>query len=77
MPTLLKKDGFRIFFYANDHFSRHVHCIGHGGEVKIILNSLELVHNFAMKPKDLKRALKIVEVNRLSFMNQWDEFFEK
>ena len=77
MPTLLNKDGFRFFFYANDHLPRHVHWIGHGGEIKIILKNLELVHNFAMKTNDLKRALKIVEVNRLSFMGQWDEFFEE
>jgi hypothetical protein len=27
MPTLLDKDGYKFFFYANEHLPKHVHVL--------------------------------------------------
>ena len=27
MPTLLRQDGFKFFFYANEHEPKHIHVI--------------------------------------------------
>ena len=32
MPTIFKKDGYRFFFYSNEHLPIHVHVTHGGGE---------------------------------------------
>jgi len=39
MPTLLIYDGFKFFFYANEHEPKHVHVIKGGDFAKIELLS--------------------------------------
>ena len=74
MPTLLNLNGFKFFFYANEHEPKHVHVIYGGDFAKIELESLRVVKNF-MKPKDLQRALQIISEHREEFERRWDEYF--
>jgi hypothetical protein len=74
MPTLLLQDGFKFFFYANEHEPKHIHVEKSGEFVKIELKTLRVVHNY-MKPKDLKKALSIVQLNQNNFERKWDEYF--
>jgi len=60
MPTLLNKDGFKIFFCANEHEPRHIHVSKVEGFFKIELETLRIVNNH-MKPKDLRKAMAIVD----------------
>ena len=76
MPTLLLEDGFKFFFYANEHEPKHIHVTKSGDFVKIELATLHVVNNH-MKPKDLKKALAIVELHRAEFEAKWDEYFSK
>ena len=76
MPTLLIADGFRFFFYANEHEPKHVHVVNGDDFVKIELASLKVSQNY-MKPKDLKQALALVEAHRTQFERQWDEYFSQ
>ena len=52
MPTLLNLNGFKFFFYANEHEPKHVHVIYGGDFAKIELASLRVVKSF-MKPRRL------------------------
>ena len=74
MPTLLFKDGFKFFFYANEHEPCHVHVIKGDGYCKIEITDFKVVHKH-MKPKDLKKALLLVKAHRNEFMRQWYEYF--
>ncbi|MEQ1635935.1 MAG: DUF4160 domain-containing protein [Methylococcales bacterium] len=74
MPTLLMLEGFKFFFYANEHEPKHIHVMKGGDFTKIELQSLAVTHNY-MKPKDLKRALEIVKYNQAEFERKWDEYF--
>jgi len=76
MPTLLDKDGYKFFFYANEHLPKHVHVLKGDGYAKIELLSLRVVENF-MKPAELKKALSIAEQYRFEFGRKWDEYFSK
>ena len=76
MPTLLIADGFRFFFYANEHEPKHVHVVKGDDFVKIELASLKVSQNY-MKPKELKQELALVEVHRTQFERQWDEYFSQ
>ena len=74
MPTLLNQDGFKFFFYANEHEPMHIHIMRSDGFAKIELEDLKVVQNY-LKPKDLKDALAIVKENRENFKRIWNEWF--
>ena len=76
MPTLLQQDGFKFFFYANEHEHepQHIHVERAGDFAKIELATLRAVSNY-MKPKDLKKALSIVAENQKHFVRAWNEYF--
>jgi hypothetical protein len=74
VPTLLKQNGFKFFFYANEHEPKHIHVIKGEGFAKIELETLKVTQNF-LKPKDLKIALEIIKQNQINFIRVWDEWF--
>jgi len=76
LPTLLLKNGFKFFFYANEHEPKHIHVTKDDAFAKIELKSLRVVHNY-LKPKELKFALSIIEQNRDNFERIWDEWFNQ
>jgi len=76
MPTLLLQDGFKFFFYANEHEPKHIHVMKSGDFAKIELSTLQVVRN-NMKLNELKKALSIVTQHRIQFEEQWDEYFNQ
>jgi hypothetical protein len=74
VPTLLNKNGFKFFFYANEHEPKHIHVMKGEGFVKVELESLKVVQNY-LKAKDLKMALEIIKENQSNFIRIWDEWF--
>lgn len=76
MPTLLKIDGFKFFFYANEHEPKHIHVVKGDGFAKIELDTLHVIQNF-LKPKELKIAVEITKNNRINFERAWNEWFDK
>jgi hypothetical protein len=76
MPTLLIQDGFKFFFYANDHLPMHVHVEKAGGYAKFNLSALS-VEESCLKPADLRKAMEIMNQNSVEFIRRWNEFFHK
>ena len=74
MPTLLNKNGFKFFFYANEHEPKHIHIMNGSGFAKVELENLKVVQNY-FKSKDLKLALEIIKENKNKFERIWDEWF--
>jgi hypothetical protein len=57
MPTVFRKEGFRFFFYSNDHHPIHVHVQrGEGEAVFNIAEAVELRESSGMKVNDLARS---------------------
>ncbi|MBR4923993.1 MAG: DUF4160 domain-containing protein [Phascolarctobacterium sp.] len=75
MPTILVIFGLRFYFFANEHLPIHVHLENADGLAKIALEpEIKLVENNGIKPKDIKRAMSIVEQYREEFIEKWIEF---
>jgi hypothetical protein len=74
LPTLLNQNGFKFFFYANEHEPKHIHVMKNEGFAKIELANLNVVQNY-LKAKDLKEALEIIKENKSEFERRWDEWF--
>jgi len=77
MPTVFEQEGFRFFFYSNDHTPIHVHVRYAGGEaVFIVEESVELRESSGLKVRDLKRAQELAEEHRAVIVSKWHEFFD-
>jgi Domain of unknown function (DUF4160) len=80
MPTIVKRDGFRVVIYPNDHDPAHVHVIKNSGEVRIHLGNKDL----SEKPylitvegdisnKDVAKALNLVCEYQSELLIKWSE----
>lgn len=78
MPTVLRKDGFLVRIYLNDHLPSHVHVIKVEGEAKINLGDERERPNFItisgkMSNKDATQALKLIIENKTFILQKWRE----
>lgn len=77
MPTVLKIDGFRLFFYSDEgNEPVHIHVQYQSATAKFwITPAVLLVNNFGLKSSDLSKAAKIVEKNKTLIEDKWNEYF--
>ena len=68
MPTIKgfeKKAGFRFFFTSHDRGEKpHVHAVGSGGIMKVLLEDLAVEYSRGLKYSEERDILEIVEENR-------------
>lgn len=75
MPTIIYLFGLRFFFYSEEHLPIHIHVQNGDGRAKIIVSDMEVVENNGIKPKDIKRAIAIIEEYREEIIKAWNEYF--
>lgn len=74
MPSVFQKDGFRFFFYSNEHRPIHVHVrYGDGEAVFDVEESVELRESQNLKVRELAKAQQLAEENRLLIVEKWHE----
>jgi len=77
MPTIFEKDGFRFFFYSNDHRPIHVHVrYGKGEAVFEMEGRVELRESQGLKVRELSKAEKLAEENKNTIIEKWHEYFD-
>ena len=65
MPTIFEEDGYRFFFYSNEHRPVHVHVRFGGGEAIFnIGDQVELRESQGLKMRELSKAEKPAEKNK-------------
>ena len=74
MPKIFEKDGFKFFFYSNEHLPIQVHVRHGGGEaVFIVEESVELRESQGLNVKDLGKAQSLAEENKALIIKKWNE----
>lgn len=76
MPTLLIQDGFKFFFYANEHLPMHIHVQKGSGYAKIDLINLAVKENY-FRSAEIKKVLEITRQHQADFVRKWHEFFNQ
>jgi hypothetical protein len=77
MPTVFTQDGFRFFFYSNDHSPIHVHVRrGSGEAVFEVEEDIILRESVGMKTKELTKAEDLVEQHKELIIQKWHEYFD-
>ncbi len=74
MPTVFEKDGFRFFFYSNEHLPIHVHVRYGGGEAVFnVEDAIELRESQNMKMNELSKAQSLAQKNQDLIVEKWHE----
>lgn len=73
MPTILLKDGYRFFFYSNDHLPQHIHVEKADKTAKFIIEPIVLIKSAKFNSKELKAIRSIIEDNSEHFKAKWNE----
>ncbi len=74
MPKIFEKDGFRFFFYSNEHQPIHVHVRYGGGEaVFVVADLIELRDSHGMGVKELGKAQALAEEHKNLILEKWHE----
>jgi hypothetical protein len=78
MPTLLRVEGFRFYFYSNERQEPpHVHVEKGGGEAKLWLQPVQLAYSYALTPAELRRVLELTFEHQAEFLERWNEHFNR
>ena len=79
MPTVLRFEGFRFFFYSNEGDPReaaHVHVERGGGAAKLwLMPSVSVADSIGFGRKDLSELIEIVETHRDRLERAWRDHF--
>jgi hypothetical protein len=76
LPTLLRIDGYRFYFYSHEpNEPPHVHIDHSGRSAKVWLQDIALAKNIGYSARELKRILGMVEDHRDQFLEAWHAYF--
>lgn len=74
MPTVVREDGFEVFFYANEHLPRHVHVKKAGKFAKVDIESMTVIRSTFGAPEQ-RQMLTIIRNHRDELWRAWDGYF--
>jgi hypothetical protein len=75
VPTVLRAEGFRFFFYAKDcQEPMHVHVTRGSGLAKIWIESLKIAQSVGFRSHEESRILKIIAANQALIVARWHKF---
>jgi hypothetical protein len=76
VPTVFTKDGYRFFFYSNDHTPIHVHVRrGDGEAVFEVEGEVVLRESVGLKTKELSKAEDLASEHKELIIQKWHEYF--
>lgn len=78
MPTVLRKRGYRFYFYSHEpNEPPHVHVDKEGSSLKAWLEPVTLVRNVGFRPHEINGILAMVEADRSRLPEAWHEHFDQ
>jgi Domain of unknown function (DUF4160) len=75
MPTVFKAQGYRFFFYSNDHLPIHIHVEKDGSTAKFNVRPVVLVQSKGFNAASLAEIRNLVATNEQLIINSWNEHF--
>ena len=76
MPTLFRIDGYRFFFFSDEHTPEHIHIEKGDSYARVEIKNLKVTDSYSMNTKELKKLLKIIKENSEKLQGDWDDYFK-
>ena len=78
MPQIFTKDGFRFYFYSNDHEPLHVHVQkGSGEAVFVVGDEVFLRESSGLKTREIAAAEHLAKEQKELILRKWHEYFDR
>ena len=77
MPTVLRIDGYRFFFFSDEHTPEHIHIEKGDSYARIEIESLKVTDSYNLNSKDLKKLVSLVTKNKDKLKGTWNEYFKQ
>lgn len=75
-PTVLREDGFRLYFFSREEARMHIHVYCARGEAKFWIEPrIELAVNHGLTQKDLADARQIIRNHEPEIRRAWHAHF--
>lgn len=76
MPTILRIDGYRFYFFSHEpNEPPHIHVDHGGSSLKAWLEPVELARNYGFRPPEINAILRLVADHRAVLLEAWHEHF--
>lgn len=75
MPTVLKIDGFRFFFFSDEHLPLHIHVEKGDGYMRIELETFKVTERYKVSKNEERKIMTIVKEHQQKFIEAWHEYF--
>ena len=76
MPTILRIEGFRFFFFSNEgNEPHHIHVESGDGYAKFWLDPVTLTDSVGYNSTELNKIRKLITENQSNFIKKWNEYF--
>jgi hypothetical protein len=78
VPTVLRIDGYRLFFFSNEgNEPIHIHVESGDGYCKYWVKPIILAYSTGYNSSELNTIKKIVEEHSVQIENSWNEHFSQ
>jgi hypothetical protein len=76
VPTVLRVEGFRFFFFSNERGEPpHVHVERGDATAKIWLDDVRIAYSYGLSPTEGRRLRELTFTHRSLFLERWNEHF--
>ncbi len=76
MPTVLRWEGFRFYFFSNEGSELpHIHIDRDGNTAKFWLESPSVARNIGFSQRELRVLQEKVVEEQVAFLKAWREYF--
>ena len=76
MPTVLRLDGFRFYFFSHEpNEPPHVHVDKGAATIKVWLESLEVAASHGFRAHEIGGIVRMVAEHQPMLLEAWHEYF--
>jgi hypothetical protein len=76
MPTVLRVNGYRFFFFSHEQGEpAHVHIEKNDCSAKVWLNPVILQKSTGFRPHEINVVLKLTQQNATELEEKWHDYF--
>ena len=74
---MLKIDGFRFFFFSDEHNPVHIHVEKADGYMRVELETLKVTNKQKFTKNDEKKIMSIIKEHKEKLIGAWNEYFNQ
>lgn len=77
LPTVFRIDGYRFFFFSDEHLPTHIHIEKADAYARVELETLKVTDSYNISSKELKKVVELVRQHHEDLQKAWHEHFKK